>query len=78
MHAAGLDTAEWLPSALKLFELKAIPLAHLDFFFDGRDLTDVHLDALCEAIVRHLDPLKILREHITPPLVERQSFAGLR
>ena len=46
---------DWVPATLNLFELNASIFPVLSTPFDGRELPDVDLDALCEAIFSHID-----------------------
>ena len=46
---------DWSSAALKLVELKAPRLPSFEADFDGRELPDVDLDELCEAIFADLN-----------------------
>jgi hypothetical protein len=51
----GFRTTEWLPATLDLMDLNAAPFSLPCSSFDGRELPDVDLDALCEAIFAHIN-----------------------
>ena len=53
------SSEDWSAAALRLVELKAPHYSMFDIRFDGRELPDVDLDALCELVfadIRSLSP----------------------
>jgi hypothetical protein len=44
------SSEDWSAAALKLVELKAPRYSIFDIRFDGHELPDVDLDALCDAV----------------------------
>jgi hypothetical protein len=69
---------DWVPATLNLFELNAPAFSLLSTPFDGRELPDVDLDALCEAIFSHIDgpPNVLASAQVQEGLDQRAVVAG--